>query len=182
MNVKQLLCLGVLYFVFGAGVSSGQKFSAEKGELSFFSDAAVEDIEAKNSLVGSLLNAGTGELVFIAKIKDFVFPKSLMREHFNEKYMETEKFPKSTFRGKVVGFKAGVHGEQKVTATGKMNIHGVTRDIDVPGTIEFKDGKVFMKSKFMVKLTDYNIKIPTLIWQNLAEEVEVRVEFSYKPI
>src|SRR5689334_4241571 len=77
----------------------GQKFTAEKGELSFFSDGAIEDIEAKNAMVGSLFNTTTGELVFIAKIKDFMFPKSLMREHFNEKYMETEKYPKSTFTG-----------------------------------------------------------------------------------
>lgn len=159
-----------------------QKFSAERGEISFFSDGVIEDIDAKNTQVGSIIDATTGEVVFIAKIKDFVFPKSLMREHFNEKYMETERFPKATFQGKLTGMKVGTPGAQAVRAVGKLNIHGVTRDIDVPGTFEFSAGKVVTKSKFMVKLEDYNIKIPTLVWQNIAEVVEVRVEFTYKPI
>jgi hypothetical protein len=162
--------------------SFAQKFSAEHGEISFFSDGIVEDIDARNSQVGSLLDASNGEVVFIAKIRDFVFPKSLMREHFNEKYMETEKYPKATFQGKLVGIRAGTTGEQKVRAVGKLNMHGVTRDIDVPGTVEFSGSKVVTRSKFKVRLEDYNIKIPTVVWQNIAEEVEVRIDFTYKPI
>lgn len=181
MRLYQFLPLSVLIF-FLASVASAQKLTAEKGELSFFSDGAIEDIEARNQMVGSLFNATTGELVYIAKVKDFIFPKSLMREHFNEKYMETDKFPKSTFQGRLTGFSTSASGEQKVRAVGKISIHGVTRDIDVPGTLEFVGGKAKMKAKFIVKLADYNIKIPTLIWQNIAEEVEVRVEFTYKPI
>jgi hypothetical protein len=177
-----LRSFSVAFLVVCAYPASAQKFTAEKGELVFFSDGAIEDIEAKNSMVGSLFSTTSGELVFIAKVKDFIFPKTLMREHFNEKYMETEKFPKSTFQGKLTGFNPGASGEQRVRAVGKINIHGITRDIDVPGTIEFSGGKARMKAKFIVKLADYNIKIPTLIWQNIAEEVEVRVEFTYKPI
>jgi hypothetical protein len=63
-----------------------------------------------------------------------------------------------------------------------MQIHGVTRDIEIPGTAEMKDGKLLLKSKFMVKLKDYNIKIPTLVWQNIAEEVQVTIDFIYKPV
>jgi hypothetical protein len=161
----------VLVFLFLSLAAYSQKYSAEKGEIAFFSDGAIEDIEAKNAMVGSLFNTSTGELVFIAKIKDFIFPKSLMREHFNEKYMETEKYPKATFTGKLVGFRPGGTGEQKVSAVGKMNIHGITKDVEVPGTLEFKDGKTLMKTRFTVKLSDYNIKIPTLVWQNIAEVV-----------
>jgi hypothetical protein len=159
-----------------------QKFSSEKGQISFFSDAPIEDIEAVNSIVGSLFNAGTGEIVYILKIRDFIFPKSLMREHFNEKYLESEKFPKSTFQGKIVGFNPAVSGVQKVNAIGKLSIHGITKDIDVAGTMENLNGKVLLKSKFMVKLADYGIKIPTIVWQNIAEDVEVRIDFTYKPV
>ena len=100
-------------FVLISGIASAQKLTSEKGELSFFSDGAIEDIEAKNSMVGSLFNVTTGELVYIAKVKDFIFPKTLMREHFNEKYMETEKFPKSTFQGKVTGFRLTLRVNRK---------------------------------------------------------------------
>lgn len=163
-------------------VAAAQKFTSEKGMISFFSDAALEDIKAENNMVGSLFNATTGELVYIVKIKDFRFEKSLMREHFNEKYMETEKFPKSTFTGKVVGFKSNVTGEQKVRAVGKLLIHGITKDVDIPGTVTFANGKVSVQSEFIVKLQDYNIKIPKLVWQNIAEQIEVKIEFTYKPI
>jgi hypothetical protein len=174
--------LVILFLLLLVTAAWGQKFTSEKGQVSFYSDAAIEDIEAINSVVGSLFNATTGELVYIMKIRDFVFHKALMREHFNEKYMESEKFPKATFQGKIIGFKPGTPGEQKVKAVGKLNIHGVTRDIDVPGTVELQNGKLLMKSKFMVKLEDYNIKIPTLVWQNIAEEVQVTIDFIYKPV
>jgi hypothetical protein len=175
------------FFVFVACIAIGipacaQKFSSEKGMITFFSDAAIEDIKAENNVVGSLFNSASGELVYIVKIKDFKFDKALMREHFNEKYMETEKFPKSTFQGKVTGFNPNASGEQKCKAVGKLNIHGVVKDVDIPGTIEFSGGKAILKSKFMVKLADYQIKIPKLVWQNIAEEVEVKIEFIYKSL
>jgi hypothetical protein len=177
--MKRLLVVTIVLLCANA---QAQKYTSEKGMISFFSDAAIEDIEAVNNMVGSLFNASSGDLVYIVKIKDFKFDKSLMREHFNEKYMETEKFPKSTFQGKVTGFTVNNTAEQKVKAVGKLTIHGVTKDIDVPGTLHFVNGKALMKSKFMVRLADYNVKIPTLVWQNIAEEVEVKVEFTYKPI
>ena len=177
--MKDLLFFGIIFFL--ATEVSAQKFTVEKGQISFFSDAPVEDIEAVNTVVGSLFNTATSEIVYILKIRDFIFPKALMREHFNEKYMESEKFPKSTFQGKIVGFTPSVSDVQKVRAVGKLTIHGITRDIDVPGTIENLNGKLQLKSKFTVKLEDYNIKIPTIIWQNIAEVVEVRIDFIYKP-
>jgi polyisoprenoid-binding protein YceI len=159
-----------------------QKFTSEKGMISFFSDAALEDIKAENNMVGSMFNATSGDIVYIVKIKDFKFEKALMREHFNEKYMEIEKFQKSTFQGKISGYSPGATGEQKVKAVGKLNIHGVNRDVEIPGTLEFSGGKAIMKAKFIVKLADYSIKIPRLVWQNIAEEIEVKIEFTYKSI
>jgi hypothetical protein len=178
--MKQFFILLSLLVV--SEVSFCQKYKSERGQINFFSDGVIEDITAENLSVGSLFNATTGELVFIVPIKDFKFPKSLMREHFNEKYMETDKYPKSTFQGKLTGFSSSTQGEQKVKAVGKLTIHGVTRDIDVPGTVEFASGRASMKSKFKIKLKDFNIKIPTIVWQNIAEEVEVKIDFTYKSL
>ncbi|MBT1703648.1 YceI family protein [Chryseosolibacter indicus] len=172
----------VLYlFILISGILNAQRYTSEKGHITFFSDATIEDIEAENTIVGSLFNATSGEVVYIIKIRDFVFDKALMREHFNEKYMESEKYPKATFQGRVVGFKPDIIGAQKVRAVGKLSMHGVVRDIDVPGSAENVNGKIHMKSKFIMKLEDYNIKIPTLVWQNIAEQIEVSVDFIYKP-
>jgi len=178
--MKQLFIFLSLLFV--SELSWGQKYKSEKGQITFFSDGVIEDISAENSSCGSMFNPGTKELVFIVPIKDFKFQKSLMREHFNEKYMETDKFPKSTFQGKLVGFTPSISGEQKVKAIGKLTIHGVTKDVEIPGTIELTNGRVAMKSKFKIKLKDFNIKVPTIVWKNIAEEVELKIDFTYKPL
>lgn len=160
---------------------AAQKFSVAQSEVSFFSDAAVEDIEAKNKKVSGLFNVETGEIVFSIPIAEFQFDKSLMKEHFNEKYMESDKFPKATFQGKVEGFSKSVSGKQDVRAMGKLTIHGETNNINVPGSIEKVGDNYVVKSKFIVKLVDYKIEIPTLLWQNIAEQVEVTTEFTFKP-
>ena len=173
--------------VFGVGLLAGfcanaQKFAADKTFVKFFSDAAIEDITAQNTKASSIFNESTGEVVFSIPIKEFEFEKSLMKEHFNEKYMESDQYPKATFQGKVSGYQNSVAGEQKAIATGKMNIHGVDKEVEIPGTLTAGNGTVLMKAKFMVKLADYKIKIPQLLWKNIAEEVEVTVEFNYKPL
>lgn len=158
--------------------SWSQKFSIEKSYIKFFSSATIEDITAENTKANSIFNEATGEVVFSIPIQEFQFAKSLMKEHFNEKYMESEKFPKSTFQGKINDFKPD-GGLQTVTASGKLTIHGVTHEVQIPGTIEKANGKITMKAKFMVKLEDYKITRPRLLWKNIAEEVEVTVEFNY---
>jgi hypothetical protein len=171
-----------LVFIFLPSVIKAQKFITDKGKVIFFSDAVIEDIEASCNIVGSMFNITNGEVVYILKIRDFDFQKSLMREHFNEKYMESEKFPKATFQGKINGYKPNVAGEQKVWAEGLLSMHGVSKQLEAPGTIKFEQGKIILSSKFKVKLKDFNIKVPTLVWQNISEEVEIKVDFIYKPL
>src|SRR2546429_2267412 len=107
---RLLLIVAALIFSLSA---NGQKFTAEKTYVKFFSDAAIEDITADNTKSSSIFNEATGDVVFSIPIKEFEFEKSLMKEHFNEKYMETEQFPKSTFQGKISGYQSAVTGEQK---------------------------------------------------------------------
>jgi hypothetical protein len=173
--------LGFYVLMSLASVSTAQKFTTEKSNVTFFSSATIEDIKAENIKSVSIYNQETSDVAFSIPIKDFEFDKSLMKEHFNEKYMDTEKYPKATFQGKFSGFGSGT-GAQRVQAKGKLTIHGVTREVEIPGTMEWVAGKINAMAKFKVKLEDYKIKIPQLLWQNIAEEVEVTVEFTYKPI
>jgi polyisoprenoid-binding protein YceI len=161
--------------------ASAQKFTTEKTFVSFFSHAAIEDIKAENTKTAGVFNSATGDIAFSVPIKEYEFEKSLMKEHFNEKYLETEKYPKSTFQGKVSGYDANATGTQNVTSKGKLTIHGVTQEVEIPGTIEKEGDKLLMKSKFIVKLADYKIAIPQLLWQNIAEQVEVTADFTFKP-
>jgi len=178
--MKQLVLLILLGGISAAGFS--QKYTSEKSFVSFYSHALLEDIKAENKKATSIFNSETGDVAFSITMKDFKFAKSLMQQHFNEKYVESEKFPKSTFQGKIIGFKPGANGTQQVNAQGKLTIHGVTKDIDVPGTIDAQGNKLQMKSKFMVKVADYDIEIPEIVFQKIAEEVEVTIDFTYKPM
>ncbi len=177
--MKRSLLLLTLFFITVLG--NAQKYVAEKTYVKFFSDAALEDITAENEKTSSIFNAATDEIVFSVPIREFQFAKSLMQEHFNEKYMESEKFPKATFQGKVDGYKADASGMYDAKAIGKLTIHGVTRNVEIPGTIEKKGSNLIMKTKFIVRLEDYDIDIPQLLWQNIAEQVEVTGEFTFKP-
>jgi hypothetical protein len=173
----------VLFLIFSILSFSvfGQKYSVEKSTVTFFSEATVEDITAETKGARGILDTETGEIAFSILIREFKFAKSLMQEHFNEKYLESEKFPKSTFQGKIEGYSMTVSGPQPATASGKLTLHGVTKEINVPGTVEVGQDQVVMRSKFVVKLEDYAVKIPKLLWQNIAEQVEVSVDFTFKP-
>jgi len=177
---KKLLFLSYLFI--SAQSYSQQRFFAEKAIVSFFSDAVVEDISATNEKVTSIFDAVSGEVAYLMNIKDFQFPNKLMQVHFNEKYMESEKYPKSSFQGKISGFSLNATGKQDVKASGKLTIHGVTKNIEAPGTVEVNGNRLTVKSKFTVKLLDYNIKVPQIVWQNIAQQVEVTVDFVYRPL
>lgn len=169
--------------IFSATLVNGQqRYFAEKPSITFFSDGLVEDISAVNQKVTSIFDALNGDIAFLMSVKDFQFPNKLMQTHFNEKYMESETYPKSSFQGKVTGFNVNATGTQQVRAAGKLTIHGVTRDIDVPGTIEVSGGKLMLKSKFMVKLEDYKIVVPQVVWDKIAQQVEVTLDFAYRPL
>jgi polyisoprenoid-binding protein YceI len=158
----------------------GQKYSVEQSLVSFFSDAPVEDIKADNHKATSLLNVSTGEVAISIPLKDFEFAKSLMKEHFNEKYLESDKYPIATFQGKFTNFNLDDSSEQTVTAAGKLTIHGVTREIKVSGTFQLKSNQITAQSKFVIRLEDYKVKIPQILWSNIAEEVEVTITLTYK--
>ncbi len=158
-----------------------QQFSATSGYISFYSSAPLEDIYAVNKKVSSLFNSQTSEIALSVPVNQFEFQKKLMQEHFNEKYMESEKFPRATFSGKVQGYNPAVRAAQQVTASGKLSIHGVTRSVEVAGTIALEGDNLVMQSKFTVRLADHNIKIPKIMWQNIAEEVEITVNLTYQP-
>ncbi|MFM7850432.1 MAG: YceI family protein [Flammeovirgaceae bacterium] len=176
--MKKLL-LVVMLPLLAALTAEAQKLHAHNSKVSFFSKAAVEDIKAENTKSTSIFNVATGDAAFIIPIVDFEFEKSLMKQHFNEKYLESEKYPKSTFVGKLVGFNPQVKGSQAIVAKGKLVMHGVEREVEIPATLEWTTTAVLAKAVFKVKLEDYKIKIPKLLWQNIAEEVEVTLEFNY---
>ena len=177
--MRHLLLIILLSSFVGHSVDA-QKFISEKNHVSFYSKAPMEDIEAHSYKAKSIFDTETSEIVFTVPINTFQFRKSLMQEHFNEKYLESHKYPRAKFKGKVVGF-SNASGKQTATAEGLLEIHGVTKNVSVEGEIEVSSGQITIRSSFPVRVADYNIKIPKLVVSNIAEVVDVKVEFIYVP-
>ena len=156
-----------------------QKYKSDKSAVTFYSVAPIENIESTNIKSQSMLDISNQNIVFSIPIDGFELEKALMQEHFNEKYMETEKFPKSTFSGKFDGFDINKEGNQEVKAKGKLTIHGVTKTIKVSGNMKFEENRIVLTCTFKVKLDDYEIARPQVLWQNIAEVVDVKLLFEY---
>lgn len=157
-------------------------YTSDTSMVSFFSSTPIENIEAFNSASTSLINTEKREIVFRVPIAGFQFEKPLMQEHFNENYMETEKFPYATFKGKLsdtLDFtKDTIYN---VTAEGMMNIHGQVRAESYQGMIISQNGRAILSCNFAVALKDYKIKVPKVVFANIAEIIEVKTYFEYKP-
>jgi polyisoprenoid-binding protein YceI len=165
--------------------SYGQNlFKGENGKLKFFSDALIEDIGATTNKTISALDISTGNVAVIIPIKSFIFRKSLMQEHFNENYMESDKFSDASFRGKIIDKPILKIGENSlVNISGSLTVHGVSQDRNIQLNLKSNaDGSVLATGKFEVKVTDHKIKIPSLMFQNIAEVVEVTFELKLKPV
>ena len=159
-----------------------EKFFTKTGNIVFFSETIVEDIKAENNKVLSIIDTTNGDMAISMLMNQFEFPKKLMQEHFNENYIESEKYPKSTFKGNIANFsKIQENKLTKIDVEGKMTIHGVTKEVIIPSTITKKDGEIFMKGKFIIKLKDYKIKIPRIVIKNIAEEIEGTYKFNHLP-
>jgi hypothetical protein len=164
---------------------NAQKYISKNGHIWFYSHTAMEDIKADNNEVASILDTGTGDIMFNMLIKSFKFEKALMEEHFNENYMQSATIPKATFKGKITNLSAvnfSKNGVYNVTIEGVMTIHGVAQSVTEKGTLEVKDGKITAKSEFNLKPKDYNIAIPDVVKDNIAESMKVNVEILYSPM
>jgi len=179
---KIMLKLSLLLAFCLVGFSSmGQLFMSQNGEVSFFSKTPLEDIDATNKLVSSIINTANNEVAVQMRITQFTFPNKLMQEHFNENYLESEKYPSATFKGKikeVVDLK--VAGNYAITAVGTATIHGVTKPIEIKGTITSTGQTLTFNGQFEVKLVDYKIDIPKIVFAKIAETIQVKSKIIYQ--
>ncbi len=180
--MKILLTLFLVTFAY---CSIAQRYITKNGNIYFLSDAPLMKIEGINNKVNSALNSKNGMFVFKVLMKSFVFENALLEEHFNENYAESDKYPVSTFKGKITNIEDvnfNTSGTYKVNVEGDLNIHGVTHNIKTDGVfIVYKKG-IKGKAEFKIKLTDYNIDIPKVVTGKIAEEILIKVNIDLKPI
>jgi hypothetical protein len=174
------LCLVFLFFFVSISVQSQNIYLCRTGEITFFSKAPLEDIEAKSQSLNSVLNIVNNELVFFVPMRSFKFKKALMQEHFNEKYVASDKFPNATYKGKIItAIDYSKDGEYEITATGIFTVHGVEKQRTDKGRLIIKGGTITIQSEFIVALKDHNIKIPKLLTEYITETVKVNFSINY---
>jgi polyisoprenoid-binding protein YceI len=164
-------------------LTAQNRYFTKTGQISFYSHTAIEDIKANNDQVTSFLDISTGEIVFSVLIRSFQFPKPLMQEHFNENYMESEKFPKASFDGKITNLSSvdfNNPAKYPVKVSGKLTIHGVTKELETTGELSVDKDKLAAVSVFSISPEEYNIKIPAVVRQNIAESLKVTVQMNYQ--
>ncbi|MDP5168943.1 MAG: YceI family protein [Bacteroidia bacterium] len=178
------LSIAFLLILFAASGLQAQKQMTRNGHVWFFSHTPIEDIEAHNNQATSILDPATGEMAFMLLMRGFQFDKALMQEHFNEKYVESDKFPKATFEGKITNLsevKFNTDGTYPVTVKGTLTIHGIAKEIEAKGEVKVVDGKISSSSTFPITLADHEITIPSMAKDKIAPVVDAHVDINYKP-
>jgi polyisoprenoid-binding protein YceI len=175
-----------LALILSASYSFAQdKYFTKTGKIEFYSKASMEDIEAKNKTVTAVIDSKTGAIQFAVQMKGFEFEKQLMQQHFNENYVESDKYPKAEFKGTITNnseINYTKDGTYTAKVKGKLTIHGVTKDVETTGTVKVDGGKVNTTSTFNILLSDYNIKIPSVVKEKISNSIKVTVDCKLEPL
>ncbi|TXD53074.1 MULTISPECIES: YceI family protein [unclassified Polaribacter] len=179
--MNKILSLLVLCISFANLGSKKDQYIARQGQVTFFSYTSVENIEAKNNQVLSILDIDKQEIAISMLMRAFVFKKDLMYEHFNESYIESDLYPKANFEGKIIDFDASKKGVQTKIIRGNLTIHGISKKIEIKSTIENTNGNYTILGKFDASVTDFQIKIPPILSSNIAKTISIQFKFQYQP-
>jgi polyisoprenoid-binding protein YceI len=165
----------VLLFIGPLNVLAQKKFAIQKGQVNFTSNAELELIKASSTQVQGLVDPANNQFAFTIDIKSFNgFNSALQREHFNEKYMESETYPRARFAGKIIEQIDFSHnGVYEVRAKGDLDIHGQKQTRIIKAKVTAQNGVLKVESSFTVPLADHNISIPNIVSQKIATEIAV---------
>jgi hypothetical protein len=176
-NLFKTLLIGLCVLATHQGFA--QRYMTKTATVDFISKTPIETFTALNKSSVCLLDAGTGSLDLVVQIKSFVFEKQLMQEHFNENYLESEKYPKATFKGKINQLTPAQYAKEgiyPVEIEGKLTIHGVTKDIKEKARLSINSKGILLEGGFQVAPTDYQIAIPGAVKDKIAKEVFIHVK------
>lgn len=169
----------IMVFISSMTLVSGQKYFTKTGHVAFYSDTPLEKIEAHNKSSNCVMDLATGKIELGVLIKGFQFEKALMQEHFNENYLESNTFPKATFKGQIDNYSkidVSKNGKSTVKVSGDLTMHGVTKKINTDAVVAVNNGKISAEAVFNITIADFNIAIPSLVKDQIAKSVKVKVD------
>jgi hypothetical protein len=175
------IAISLILFLLLSSLGKQEEFYfTDSGTVIFSSQAPLEYIQASSNELTGILNITDQSFSFtVPMVSFFGFNSALQRTHFNENYMESEKFPNSTFKGKIieeVDFTAP--GTYHVRAKGLLNVHGMDADRIIRCSLQVEAGRIRVESEFTVPLEDHQIKIPSIVQQKIAEVIDVSIQFE----
>jgi hypothetical protein len=180
MQMKKLMFATMLAISSMAAYS--QTYITRNGYIGFFTKTPLEDIKAENRQVYAVIDAGKKNLAFTCLVKGFLFQKELMQEHFNENYIESDKYPKADFLGSYTGeVNTTKDGIYPVQVKGQLTLHGVTQTIEAPAKIEVKANKLIGTADLKLTPGDFNIQIPALVREKIAKQMDVHISVETNP-
>tara|TARA_Y100000741_G_C18245629_1_gene555438 strand:+ start:971 stop:1477 length:507 start_codon:yes stop_codon:yes gene_type:complete len=160
----------VLYFILSLfSIGQENRYIIQNSKIEFYSYAPLEDIQAVNTESVGAIDIESGEFIIKIPVNSFEFPNKLMQKHFNDSYLETDIYPECIFRGKL----------NENSASGEITLHGVTKKIEIPISKTINEENIIISTDFKILLKDHKIKIPRLLFQNIAEEIEIKVSSEF---
>lgn len=177
MKSALLFAMALLVVIFMSARVDDEIYGCNKGLVSFVSYAPLETIKATSIDLNGAFNATTRTFLFVVDVKSFHgFNSGLQQEHFNENYLETDLYPKVSFKGKVIeAIDFTEKGKYEVRAKGMLDIHGISQERIIKGTLTVDGNHLILDSKFSVLLEDHNIRIPRVVYQKIAPEITVTI-------
>ncbi len=164
-----------------SNVEAQGKYIDKNGKIAFeASEELFEPVKAENNSVTSILNTETGDIASLALMKSFRFKNSLMEEHFNENYIESETYPKATFKGKLIDFNFAElsETETEIIVDGKIALRGKEKEIKTTVTLKKLDNTIVMNGSFIVTPEDFDIDIPSVVKNKIAKKIIVTLDFN----
>ena len=175
------IIISFFIYIFFISNLNAQQFVGKNGKISFYSETPLENISAVNNNVRAVYDSKKKELVFQLRIEDFIFPIKLMQEHFNENYLESDIYPISNFQGKILSEKSK-NNSDKTKVEGDLMIHGITNLITVEGDLIEKNNSVYISTDFTIRLKDYDIDVPKIVFYKIAQIIDISVEIKLDKI
>ncbi len=180
--MKHILFLITLFI--GLGLTAQSKYLTKKGAVTFEASVpSFEEVKASHSAVTAIANSENGEFAALVLVKGFRFKNALMEEHFNENYAESDTYPKATFKGKITDFSLEKlsANKQSFTVKGQLTFHGVTKQLDdVKVQLSLNEDVITISGSFLANASDFNIKIPKVVKNKIANDIEVTFDFRLK--
>lgn len=166
-------------------ILNAQKIFTKTANVSFNASSPLEPIEGTTRTASTVIDLTNGNMEFAVLVKSFLFPQALMQEHFNENYMESNKFPKATFKGKIENLKDinfTKDGTYKAKVSGNLEMHGITKPVSTTADFVIKGGKIKATSNFSVTIADYGIAIPSAVKDKIAKTAKISIVAEYQPL